>query len=540
MNRVLVLGGYGGFGARLARRMAADGWSVIVAGRDITKARTLAAALPGAEAVRADRTGDLKPVLAGVRPDLLVDCAGPFQGNDYRVPRTCIAAGVHYIDLADAREFVCGVGELDGAARAAGVAVLAGGSTVPALTGAVLRGLAAPLDRVDAVDIALGASTAATGGGSISRAVLSYAGKPIRIWRGRRWIEAAGMHELEQRVFRVTGRAPMKRWVALADVPDLKLVPENLPGSPATSFRAGNESLFQLLVARALAGIVRRRWLGSLTQLESILLPLQRAMAHIGSTRSAMAVEVRGWRDNTALLRRWTVIADRGNGPEIPVLAAQLIARQLRDGTLGPGARDTSTLFDLEDFVPLLAELDAVTQIDHEPLVPVYRQALGKDYDRLPGPVRQMHAIIGDGGAEGEGVVEGGASPLARMAGRVVGFPPAGTYPVHVAFTERDGIETWTRSFGPHTFYSCLRAVGDTVEERFGPFRFRFAIPADAAGLAMELVRWNALGLPLPRWLAPRIVATERADGTEFLFNVAIALPVIGPVIRYRGRLRRI
>lgn len=33
MTAVLVIGGYGGFGARIARRLAADGWTVLVAGR---------------------------------------------------------------------------------------------------------------------------------------------------------------------------------------------------------------------------------------------------------------------------------------------------------------------------------------------------------------------------------------------------------------------------------------------------------------------------------------------------------------------------
>lgn len=540
MNRVLILGGYGGFGARLSRRLAGDGWTVIVAGRDLARARALAAALPGAEAIRADRTGDLAPVLAEARPDLLVDCAGPFQGEGYRVPRACIAAGVHYTDLADARDFVCGVGELDAAARAAKVVILVGGSTVPALTGAVLRALSAPLDRVDAVDMALGASTAATGGPSIARAVLSYAGRPIRVWRARRWTEVAGMHGLERRVFRVASRPPLTRWVALADVPDLALVPESLPGRPATTFRAGNESMSQMLASCLLAGLVRRGWLGSLTQLEGVLLPFQRAMGRFGSARSAMSVEARGWRGDEALLRRWTVIAERGDGPEIPLLAAQLVARRLRGGTLAPGASDTAGLFELADFAPLLAEIDSAMQLDEEPLVPAYRRAMGEAYDRLPDPVRQMHAIVGDGGAEGEGKVERGSSPLARLAGWVVGFPPAGTYPVHVAFAERNGTETWTRSFGPHRFHSRLRAVGDTIEERFGPLRFRFAMPADERGLAMVLRRWSAFWVPLPRWLAPRIVASEWADGGDFLFDVAITLPILGPLIRYRGRLRRV
>jgi hypothetical protein len=46
-------------------------------------------------------------------PHLVIDAAGPFQGSDYRVPSACIAAAIPYLDLADARDFVCGIGALD-------------------------------------------------------------------------------------------------------------------------------------------------------------------------------------------------------------------------------------------------------------------------------------------------------------------------------------------------------------------------------------------------------------------------------------------
>ncbi|MDB5685685.1 MAG: saccharopine dehydrogenase, partial [Rhizorhabdus sp.] len=39
MSRILVLGGYGGFGGRIARRLVAAGHEVLVAGRDPEKAR---------------------------------------------------------------------------------------------------------------------------------------------------------------------------------------------------------------------------------------------------------------------------------------------------------------------------------------------------------------------------------------------------------------------------------------------------------------------------------------------------------------------
>ena len=538
MNRVLVLGGYGGFGARLSRRLAADGWTVIVAGRDLDKARRFAARLDRARAARADRNGDLAPVLAETHPDLLIDAAGPFQDSDTRVPQACIAAGVHYADLADAREFVCGIGALDEAAKAAGVAVVAGCSTLPALSSAVLAELTGGMDRVERVEMALSASSKTTSSRSVVGAVLSYAGQAIPLWRGQRRDLGIGGQERRRVRFAIPGARPLTRSVVLADVPDHALLPERLPGRPATVFRAGNDMRLQAIVLGWMASLVRWRVLASLRPFTGPLAAIQRWLSRIGSDRSAMAVEARGWRRGEGLSRRWTVLAEQGSGPEIPVLAAQLLARKLRDGTLASGARDAGGLFTLAEFRALFEPLAIDDDIVQTSCVPLYARAMGERYTRLPEPVRSVHAIVGDGGATGEGEVERGSNLLARLVGAIMRFPPAGTHPVHVSFALRDGREVWTRRFGPHRFHSELSLAGDGVAERFGPLRFTFALPSDDTGLRMELRHWTAFGIPLPRFLAPRIAASERAEGDDFLFDVAIALPLIGPLVHYRGRLR--
>lgn len=538
--RALVLGGYGGFGARLSRRLADDGWQVLVAARNLERAGRFASTLDGAEAVLADRDGDLAALLADTKPDLLIDCAGPFQGSGYRVPEACIAAGVHYLDIADARDFVCGIEELDEAAKAARVSVVSGASTVPALTGAVLRELAEPLERVDAVDIALSASSKSTAGRSVALAMLDTAGKPVRVRQGGRWAEVFGLHGVQRRSFSIASRKPVRGWVALVDTPDLELVPDALPGNPSVLFRGGNDSALQVAGASVLARLVRWGWLKSLRPLQPLVSWLQRLLAPLGGDRSAMDIIVKGWRGGESIERRWTIIAEGGDGPEIPLLAAHLAARRLELSDLEPGACNASQMFEVGDFTPLLHNLEVETAITEATAVPVYRQVMGEAFDRLPALVREMHEIIGDGGARGEGTVQRGSSLLARFAGWFGGFPPAGTYPVHVHFAEKDGVESWTRSFGPHRFTSHLRPVRGGIEERFGPLRFRFALPADEQGLSMELLGWSALHIPLPRFLALRIDASERADGDDFLFDVDVRLPWGSPVVHYTGRLRRI
>lgn len=349
----LVLGGYGGFGARLSRRLASDGWRVVVAGRSADKAAACALTLPGAEGIAADRDGDLAALLSAHRPLLLVDAAGPFQGSSYRVAEACVAAGVHYLDLADARAFVCGIGALDGAARDAGIAVVSGASSVPALSGAVVRELARGLARVDAIDLAISASDRATAGASVAAAVLGQAGQRFRLWRGGAWRNAFGWSDVRRETYRIAGAPPLARRVALVEVPDCALLPGRVAGRPEVTFRAGPEHGFQVLGIWLLAWLVRWGWVRSLAPAAPWLRPLQRLTAFLCSDRSAMAVTLRGG----GQVRRWTLIAARGDGPEVPVLAAQLLARKLRGGTLAPGARDAGEELTLGDFRQLFDEL---------------------------------------------------------------------------------------------------------------------------------------------------------------------------------------
>ena len=66
-----------------------------------------------------DRRNDLH-LLSGYQ--VVIDAAGPFHayGDDpYRLPRAAIAAGLHYLDLADNAQFCAGIAALDAEAKAA-------------------------------------------------------------------------------------------------------------------------------------------------------------------------------------------------------------------------------------------------------------------------------------------------------------------------------------------------------------------------------------------------------------------------------------
>src|SRR5262245_27816191 len=110
--RLVILGGAGTFGRLIAEQLARPDAQVILAGRDAVRGQAVADSL-AAEFVRCDATdgASLGAAVAGAR--LVINASGPFQARDYSVPRACIEAGCHYLDLGDGRDYVAGVGELD-------------------------------------------------------------------------------------------------------------------------------------------------------------------------------------------------------------------------------------------------------------------------------------------------------------------------------------------------------------------------------------------------------------------------------------------
>lgn len=336
----MLLDGYGGFGGRIARRLATAGHEVLVAGRSIDKARAFCREAAGLIPLALDRS-QIAIALEEHKPSIVVDASGPFQAMDHAIPTACIAAGVHYVDIADSRDFVCGIRALDDAARAASVVLLSGASSVPALSGAAVRDLARGMDRIRAVEMAISSSNKATAGPAVSAAILSQVGQPMRIWRGQRWARAFGWQELRSIRFRCAGtEAITGRRVGLVDVPDLSLLPERLAGRPAVSFRAGTELWFQNWTLWLASWLVRARFITTLAPLAQILRPLQSLTRSLGSDRSAMIVRLFGDVAGQRVERRWTLIANRGDGPEIPTLSVAPIVVRILSGQEAAGARD--------------------------------------------------------------------------------------------------------------------------------------------------------------------------------------------------------
>jgi saccharopine dehydrogenase-like NADP-dependent oxidoreductase len=144
MPRILIVGGYGAFGARAAERLArSPELELIIAGRNGVLAQAFAVELAAKRgctvtATTMDATRVTPDALKAMGAAVVINASGPFQAQDYSLARAAIAAGMHYLDLADARAFVGGITSLDAQAKAAGVLALSGASTVPAVATAVV------------------------------------------------------------------------------------------------------------------------------------------------------------------------------------------------------------------------------------------------------------------------------------------------------------------------------------------------------------------------------------------------------------------
>jgi hypothetical protein len=144
--------------------------------------------------------------------------------------------------------------------------------------------------------------------------------------------------------------------------------------------------------------------------------------------------------------------------------------------------------------------------------------------------------------AEGRASIERGRNILGRLTAWLVGFPkPSADIPVRVRFDVDKGEETWTRTFGTHSF-SSRQFEGRGRSERllcecFGPLTFAMALVTGDDRLKLVLRRWTILGLPLPMWLCPRSSSFETARDGRFRFHVEISHPLTGLIVRYRGWL---
>ena len=381
--RVLVLGGYGHFGGRICRALAADpNIRLIIAGRNIEAARafaeqlatitgqawaaTLAAASPTStsdparpapEAAALDHTaGDLHEHLTRLQAEVVIHTGGPYQGQDYHVAQACLRAGAHYVDLADGREFVAGISGLNEQALKRGVLIVSGASTLPALSSAVVDRFKSEVALLESIESSIAPGQQTPRGLATLEAVLSYCGKPFEMLERGQWVRVYGWQGIVSHTYPDFGT----RWVAPCDVPDLALFAERYPGLHTLTFRAGLELKIMQAGMVLLAYLRRLGLVSDWARHAAWLKALSDPFDFLGSDVGGMHITLAG-RDAAGAPKAltWNLVARQGHGPEIPCIAAIVVARKLAAGRIAErGAMPCMGLMSLDEFDAAVRHLD--------------------------------------------------------------------------------------------------------------------------------------------------------------------------------------
>ena len=361
--RVVVLGGAGHFGSRICRSLADEaGIEIIVAGRNLARSQAYAEVLRGRAkanlyAVQLDHSAaDFEERLSSLDPTVVVNTAGPFQGQDYRVARACIACTSHYLDLADGREFVASFGQLDGLARRQNVLLVSGASTLPAVSSAVIEKFRSRFETIRGIEISIAPANKTPRGAGTIAAVLSYCGKPFQWLRDGRWETAYGWQDLKTHNYPSLGR----RWLGACDVPDLTLFPKHYPDVETVTFHAALELAWQQFGLWAMAWPVRLDLMTDWSKHVKWFKRMSDRFESMGTDTGGMHVRI--WGDDSEQRSRsltWYLTAHRNHGPEIPCVPAILLTRRLiRGETARRGAHPCIEFITLDEFDDAVSDFD--------------------------------------------------------------------------------------------------------------------------------------------------------------------------------------
>ena len=363
---VLLIGASGVFGSRLAERLAVErDVALTLAGRRAAPLEAVRAAIGGGAVRCLDRECVEPRELFGY--DLVIDAAGPFQASGTQLVEAAIAAEVDYLDLADGRDWVVGfAGRFNEAAKASGVALVTGASSIPALSHAVIDQLVAGWSAIDTLKIGIFPGNRAPRGRAVVEAILSYAGKPVRVWSGGAWRERWGWGGLT----RVDAGPAGKRWASICDTPEQELLVARYQPRRSAEFHAGMELSLLHLGLTILSLPVRRGWVKSLRPAAGALLTMAQWLLPFGSDKGAMLVEAQGVDEaGRAVAATWRLNADANRGPYVPVLAAVALVRKARDGAgAAPGARTAAGLLTIDEFAADFDDLSIAGVTTMEPV----------------------------------------------------------------------------------------------------------------------------------------------------------------------------
>jgi hypothetical protein len=342
VTRAVVFGGYGTFGALVARELAQLGTTVVIAGRDLARAEALARELgPLHRGCHAD-VNDMGSCCAALQGcTVAVHCAGPFGTFDDALLRACLALNCHYADITDDRAYAALVREHADRFAAHGLAAVYGCSSLPAISGALAVHLHQDGPAPLRARVTLFLGNKGPKGGAAVRSLVAGLARPIKAPQGA----LLGFRDREV----VPLPLPFgRRSVFNFDSPDYDLLPDWV-GVRAVSVKVGFELRGATYTMALLAWLGLRygertaRWLGW----------FGRRFRRFGCSGGAVMTEL-FYTDGTV---RRAALVGRQDGQRMVALPCALVAHAL--ASRWPKGRGALTAHELLGADVLLERLTA-------------------------------------------------------------------------------------------------------------------------------------------------------------------------------------
>jgi hypothetical protein len=358
LTRIFIIGGYGNFGQYIARALNANPMiKLIIGGRHLEKANHLRQDLNNIEieTVQCDIFDNFAETLGKIKPQVVIHTSGPFQMQNYQVAQACLEHGVHYIDLADSRDFVSNIGQFNDEALAKKILICSGASSVPGLSSAIIEHYLPEFKKLRFIDYAIATAQMTNQGLATTTGVLSYAGKPFKTWVNGRWKKIYGWQDLRLLKFwRLNSR-----FLGNCDIPDLEIFPKRYPTLQTVRFQAGLELKFLHIFLFFFSWLVRFRLIPPLNLFARPLLQISQMFNLIGTNNSGFSMKLYGFDDhNHPKTICFEINARNGDGLYIPCIPAIFLSEQIASGGKIPlGAVPCAGLISLDEYLKLLKRL---------------------------------------------------------------------------------------------------------------------------------------------------------------------------------------
>ncbi len=163
----------------------------------------------------------------------------------------------------------------------------------------------------------------------------------------------------------------------------------------------------------------------------------------------------------------------------------------------------------------------------------LFKSCLGNQFEQLAPLVRKAH--VGRIRLEGEVTVERG-NRVADLICRIFGMPPATPNCRLVVHGNHDTNHmTWNRFFDDFPMNSFFYKDESYLVERLGPIHMKMAVDVNDGVLTYTLAKTRILGIPIPKFIGPQVMAVEEQAGDQYRFRVLVSMPVVGKLISYFG-----